>query len=315
MLINWLQPCEHKINYYGLSQNPSPLAIPLLEKNIDKVDWFALSSNPNAISILEKNLNKVDWSELCYNINAIPIIENYINNTYNDSKSHYSIYWDNHIDWEMLSSNPSAVNIIENNFETIKNVTIYSYYSHAWEWSGLCMNTNPKVVRMVDEDINGFDYINWVYLSSNPSAIYILEENLDKVNWEELSTNPNAIPIIEKNLDKVNWTRLSCNKNPEALRIFEKNLDKVDWKCISANPNPEIIPLLKRNLDKIYWNNLAQNPIGISVIKHVLNNTLTNILRKNLWSNISNECILDNLAYIDWFYLSMNPKIFKVKHN
>ena len=28
---------------------------------IDKVSWYALSTNPNAIHILEKNLDKVSW--------------------------------------------------------------------------------------------------------------------------------------------------------------------------------------------------------------------------------------------------------------
>jgi hypothetical protein len=29
--------------------------IPLLKKNLDKLNWNALSQNPNAISLLEKN--------------------------------------------------------------------------------------------------------------------------------------------------------------------------------------------------------------------------------------------------------------------
>jgi hypothetical protein len=30
--------------------------------------------------------------------------------------------------------------------------------------------------------------------------------NVDKLDWSRLSSNPNAIHILENNLDKVNWT-------------------------------------------------------------------------------------------------------------
>jgi hypothetical protein len=53
----------------------------------------------------------------------------------------------------------------------------------------------------------------WYYLSCNPKAIPILENNLDKVNWRSLSWNPNAIPILEQNLDNVDWDMLSSNPN------------------------------------------------------------------------------------------------------
>ena len=58
-----------------------------------------------------------------------------------------------------------------------------------------------------------FNKLNWSYLSRNPNAIHLLENNLDKVNWKFLSKNPNAIPILEKNLDKVDWFYLSHNPN------------------------------------------------------------------------------------------------------
>ena len=49
-LLDWID--ENKLAYGGLSINPN--AIPILEKNLDKVNWFRLSGNPNAIHILEK---------------------------------------------------------------------------------------------------------------------------------------------------------------------------------------------------------------------------------------------------------------------
>ena len=46
-------------------------------------------------------------------------------------------------------------------------------------------------------------------------------ENQDKIDWYYLSSNPNAISILEQNLDKINWIQLS--ENPS---IFEE-----DYAC------------------------------------------------------------------------------------
>jgi hypothetical protein len=40
--------------------------------------------------------------------------------------------------------------------------------------------------------------IFWNFISLNPNAIYLLENNIDKINWNNLSLNPNAIHILEK---------------------------------------------------------------------------------------------------------------------
>ena len=79
------------------------------------------------------------------------------------------------------------------------------------------------------------DKISWFWLSENPNAVHLLENNLDKVDWYLLSSNPNAISILERNLDEVYWERLSCN--PNAIPILKNNLDKVDWDNLSRNPN------------------------------------------------------------------------------
>jgi hypothetical protein len=42
-------------------------AIHILEKNMDKVNWYYLCRNPDAIHILEKNQDKIDWNSLSYN--------------------------------------------------------------------------------------------------------------------------------------------------------------------------------------------------------------------------------------------------------
>ena len=49
------------------------------------------------------------------------------------------------------------------------------------------------------------DKIDWWFLSRNPNAINLLEQNIDKINWAMLSENPNAINLLEKNIDKIQW--------------------------------------------------------------------------------------------------------------
>jgi hypothetical protein len=58
-----------------LSENPN--AIPILQNNLDKVDWYYLSGNPNAIHLLRTNLHKVYCDMLSKNQNALDLLFNY----------------------------------------------------------------------------------------------------------------------------------------------------------------------------------------------------------------------------------------------
>ena len=62
--------------------------------------------------------------------------------------------------------------------------------------------------------------ISWTHLSSNPNAIHILEQNLDKINWSAASRNPNTIHLLEQNPDKIHWSWLSSN--PNAIDLLSK---------------------------------------------------------------------------------------------
>ena len=56
---------------------------------------------------------------------------------------------------------------------------------------------------------------------------WIDEKNL---KWYYLSKNPNAISVLEQNTDKIDWWRLSMNENPDAIELlFKSNPDK--YKC------------------------------------------------------------------------------------
>jgi len=55
-----------------INKQINPNAIPLLENNLNKVDWYSLFENPNAMPILEKNNDQ--WTLLCVNRNAIHLL-------------------------------------------------------------------------------------------------------------------------------------------------------------------------------------------------------------------------------------------------
>ena len=68
------------------------------------------------------------------------------------------------------------------------------------------------------------DNLRWIDWCSNPNAIHILEQNLDKLEddcWLCLCQNENAIHILEQNMDKLDddcWYWLSGN--PDSIRIL-----------------------------------------------------------------------------------------------
>jgi len=60
--------------------------------------------------------------------------------------------------------------------------------------------------------------VNWYYLSSNPNAIPILEQHLDKLIWYKIYTNPNAIHLFTKlNLQQM---RENCRPFAEELAAY-----------------------------------------------------------------------------------------------
>ena len=99
----------------------------------------------------------------------------------------------------------------------------------------LYLYSHPPL-KLRDWANENLDMLNFKGLLENPSAIHILEENLDSLDsvcWNALSENPSAIHILEENLDRVNWMMLSSNT--AAIHILEENLDRVNWKMLSSN--------------------------------------------------------------------------------
>jgi hypothetical protein len=64
---------------------------------------------------------------------------------------------------------------------------------------------NESMITYTLHDWIPEDKLNWAYLSKNPNAIQLLEENLDKIDWNSLCSNPNSIQLLEKYPEKINW--------------------------------------------------------------------------------------------------------------
>ena len=125
------------------------------------------------------------------------------------------------------------------------------------------LSENPKAIHLLE---NNFNKIYWNRISENPNAIHILKANLNKINWNFLSFNPNAIQILEDNPKKIDWEYLSSN--PNAIHILKANPDKISWNYLSMNSNVKTIDLINNNFDKITNKKylLKHNPNVLSII-------------------------------------------------
>ena len=69
-------------------------------------------------------------------------------------------------------------------------------------------------------DINKLD---WKYLSENPNAIHLLEQNPNKINWFQLSKNPS---IFTYDYDKMRENMLIVKEDLMKERFHPRNLRK-----------------------------------------------------------------------------------------
>ena len=70
------------------------------------------------------------------------------------------------------------------------------------------------------------DKLDWMYLSSNPAASHLLEQNREKIHWDWLSSNSAAIHLCDQNKDKIDWDWLSLN--PAAIDLLQGNRKKIN---------------------------------------------------------------------------------------
>ena len=269
----------------GLSRNPNPIAVHFLEHNPNIIDWDYVSEyrnkalnqlieqNINKINwpifsqyapqeIVEKNLDKVVWKYLSANENAGKILEKNL---------------DKNINWELISLNQGAIDIIENElFEKKENFILKNFFNlknkvHRIHWVQL--SSNPSAIHILKNNINK---IYWSFFCDieNPEVVKIIEENIDKINndmniedcWYHISKNKYAIHLLEKYSEKINLNGVGLNINAIHLikNIIDNKLyidnDEYGFFCaIAINDNPKIIPIIRENLNKIaFFNDASQ---------------------------------------------------------
>jgi len=186
-------------------------------------------------------------------------------------------------------------------------------------WNSLSRNTNPKAVELLKENM---DKIYWDLLSANPAAIELLREKIDdekdideddlidlesedKISWRFLSANPNAIQLLEENYENIDWKMLS--ENPNAIKLLKENPKKIYWRSLSANKNPEAIELLKKNVENIDWKVLSANPNtkAIELLKLHEDRIDWKVLSANP-NTKAIELLKSKTNKIDWVALSKN---------
>jgi hypothetical protein len=95
--------------------------------------------------------------------------------------------------------------------------------------------SNPKVAEYIILNHK----TDWFHLSANPSAVHILEKNLDKVVWDQIAANPNAVHLLLERPEKINdYNKTTLNENPSAIEYLEKNPQKFTGHTYPKIPQP-----------------------------------------------------------------------------
>lgn len=177
-------------------------------------------------------------------------------------------------------------------------------------WEKLCLNKNPQVIFLLENNISKLSNQCWDILGSkhSHSDLFILVENnislLPSHTWVHIASNPNprAISLIERNLDKLNTQGLkNLIQNEQAIDIIRRNF------FIIENNN--------------YWEYLCSHTNGIDLI---IENKKIKYLNNNCWKMIlpsfpHYQIILDNLEKFTlkekmWEYICLNshPEIVQL---
>lgn len=229
-------------DWIKISENPE--AIPLIKKNLHKVNWDALSRNPGAIDILSTNRLLITWSEFKKNPKAMSLVEM---NPYSLSLRRKAIEY---IDRQNRKREEQRLRANNLGIE-------YKYSSFYLERLKL---------------INRHTYeIDWEQIDKQPEVLEWLESREGLIDWYSISWNPKAMSLIERNLDKISWQHLlEGNTNPDRFRLLEDNykqfqqsIDLPIW--VNLWKSPGAIKFIKENLEYLSPSQagyylLAENP-------------------------------------------------------
>lgn len=257
-------------------------AMELLKKNMTKIDWkqICLNPHPDAIHLIKTHHEyyvdqwntkrrripydqMLSWSNLSQNSSAFEFIKQYPQNDlwfiqkppYDPHEDDYDYagnpYFDNlrpdhEINWSHISQYASD-NTFDLLIENPRNI----------DWSYLSSNTSNRAIELLMEYPENID---WYWASQNPSAMDLIEANLDIVDWRQLCKNPNAVHLFLERRTEIDWSYLSAN--PSAIWLLELYRKQIDWRWLCKNPQAG--QLLKENCeieyDKFDFRWLSENP-------------------------------------------------------
>ena len=278
----------NKLNWSYFVDNPHPGASKFIQENIDKIsreDFYSISRNPNHIDVILKNMDKIHSGYLSENPAAMHLLlkqPERINWELFSLNPHFKAM---EIIEKMILENIEIKSRLINRANR-GNLLDKKNHPHKISFILLAMNSNSKAIELVekyDEHFlkTSFEYDQWSILSANPSATYLLKKYPEKIDWSRIlyNTNPDAIRIIEQNLDKIS-SFVYLSDNEIALHIIEKNLDKIkDWIFLSKNKKAMYI--LEKNLDKVNWKTFSENEAAIDILLKNLDKVCYNRLSKN----------------------------------
>ena len=191
---------SNKVSWAQLAKNPK--AMPIIKEFIrkylryeniidDELDensrygqhfyilWYNIWENSNAFQFLwENHRERIAWQPFSANtsVDAIKHLRQRIEDEKGMDLNHPDNY--NKIDWGKLSRNSSAFDLLNENKDKI-------------HWDGLCCNTNPKVMKLIEAKFREEPYRagdEWGHMRPH-----------EKLYWHGLSRNP-AI-FIKKGLN------------------------------------------------------------------------------------------------------------------
>ena len=195
-----LEPRLHELckdALWTLSKNP--VAVPMLERSPQYIDWAGLCSNPAAVDLIARNLDKADW----YRLSTLAEANDLINDPRNIALVRWELY---------LSENP---------------------HPDAERRAGkLC-----GVYREPDYSSPDQDFVQSLLADIDPASACYDPEHHRCIIFSELSANPS--PRICEILGHLNprrfdWRELSAN--PSAIPFLEKHPDRIDWNVVWRNP-------------------------------------------------------------------------------
>lgn len=255
--------------------------LPWIKPQKDRLCSIQLNLNPNALDYILENRIFICAHIIC--LNTSPEVIDYIREN------------PELIRLTSLISNKNAGRLIEEHIDEISSFNISMLYQNPntlhllslflpkkIDWAYLSSNTNPNAIQLLRENI---DKIDWKLLSENESAIDILTEHQDKIVWSKLARNSNAYELILLNMDKFDIFDLCYNTNPKIIKLIEERLDTLDlWGPLSANP--AAIKILEKNQDKIEWYWFSQNPAIFEFNYKKVATQRMSILREELMMNV-----------------------------